>query len=310
MTPDFEIASVSDAISYLHSFESSNEFGQVDNLKAHYRFPFGFWFRGQAAFDWELHPSINRIERGFSALNETRLFNNFRLRASDNEGELRSTFEWLCLMQHYGLPTRILDWSENVLIALYFATENQDHYDSDGALYLMNAPRLNSISNPSKNSTIYTPEDFECIARAEFSRTSRLSHFRSIKAFKESYFFDDEWKPTDENISAMCGPVAVFPHRRNMRMLLQSSVFTVHGGKLFSYSDGDELPKPRSIEEINSTSNNKYLAKLRIPASRKERIARQLEIIGIHRGALFPELDSQSSFVCKQWSVPTIETDA
>ena len=50
-------------------------------------------------------------------------------------------WEWLAQAQHYGLPTRLLDWTRNPLIALYFAcTEN---FENDGAVYF--AARLNEV---------------------------------------------------------------------------------------------------------------------------------------------------------------------
>ncbi|MCB5383968.1 FRG domain-containing protein [Blautia glucerasea] len=49
---------------------------------------------------------------------------------------------WLTMMQHYGLPTRLLDWSESPLVALYFAlSEKKD--DIDAAVWIMNPMKLN-----------------------------------------------------------------------------------------------------------------------------------------------------------------------
>lgn len=45
-------------------------------------------------------------------------------------------WEWLSLAQHYGLPTRLLDWTENPLVALYFCL-NRNHADFDGAVYVI-----------------------------------------------------------------------------------------------------------------------------------------------------------------------------
>jgi hypothetical protein len=54
-------------------------------------------------------------------------------------------FEWLALMQHYGVPTRLLDWSMNPRVALYFAVK--EHWDKDGALWFVSYEQLKTNAN-------------------------------------------------------------------------------------------------------------------------------------------------------------------
>jgi hypothetical protein len=99
----------------------------------------GHWvFRGQADKDFQLTPSISRTKhtsRDRIKFEES-IFSIFRREAStyitippENE------WEWLALAQHHGLPTRLLDWTHNPLVALYFSVESHDN--KDGILFAL-----------------------------------------------------------------------------------------------------------------------------------------------------------------------------
>ena len=69
---------------------------------------------------------------------EKSLFDLFCREARAHIDPLESKWDWLALARHYGLPTRLLDWTYNPLVALYFATEK--HHDVCGELYALHAP--------------------------------------------------------------------------------------------------------------------------------------------------------------------------
>lgn len=98
-------------------------------------------FRGVTDKGYELIPSIGRgTEAGTSgdiSTLEYYLLEEFkRLSVPELTVPPTSEFEWLFLAQHYGLPTRLLDWSSNPLVALFFAAERKD--EVDGAVYMVN----------------------------------------------------------------------------------------------------------------------------------------------------------------------------
>lgn len=82
------------------------------------------FYRGHADKGWELLPSIFRTPNGVEK--EHLLFHDMVAHEPQSFSECKSTLDYLVQMQHYGLPTRLLDMTTNPLVALYFACQPAD----------------------------------------------------------------------------------------------------------------------------------------------------------------------------------------
>jgi hypothetical protein len=110
---------------------------------------------------------------------------------------------WAQLAQHYGLPTRLLDWTESATVALYFACLKQDH---DGLVLLFNPVDLNRLSYPTLPRILDPQADDEIIRR----------YLRLGPGEKPNGRF----------------PIAINPVWNSERLVLQKGVFTLHGTRL------------------------------------------------------------------------------
>src|ERR1044072_5603081 len=104
------------------------------------------WYRGHGDSGYYLLPSFMRAAHGLEK--EKFLFNSFQKFSKRIFQERESEWETLFEMQHYGIPTRLIDWSETFGIALFFAAYYQKSDDGlkDAAIYLLNPNTLNQIS--------------------------------------------------------------------------------------------------------------------------------------------------------------------
>ena len=162
------------------------------------------WFRGHGDATWSLDPGWYRSGPpgegvGDDWYNEATLLRDFSLRAPRYLQAVPATnWEWLFLMQHFGLPTRLLDWSESALIGLYFAL--RDHRgDADAAVWVLNPWWLNKQS---------------------------LGQYEVPAAGDELVA---EWAPRQDGRVKAKLPVAIKPVHATVRISVQKGFFTIHG---------------------------------------------------------------------------------
>jgi len=105
------------------------------------------WWRGHEDSTWKLQPRIFRPDVGNGSKNhELSMAFEFRRRAGPmhtNCPDFGDTAGWLFLMQHYGLPTRILDWTSSILVATFFAVRHEENDDTEGAVWALDPVGLN-----------------------------------------------------------------------------------------------------------------------------------------------------------------------
>ena len=118
------------------------------------------WYRGCGKASHNLKPSLYRHKKHQSIYEilalEKELLDRFQQRSIPfHSRPLTDNWEWLFLMQHYGVPTRLLDWSESPLMALFFAVTLAAHkigksgrpvFSGDACVWLLDPDQWNKHS--------------------------------------------------------------------------------------------------------------------------------------------------------------------
>ncbi|MFG6203485.1 FRG domain-containing protein [Pseudomonas retamae] len=211
------------------------------------------WYRGQAKAEWSLLPGILRQQR---AISETTLLSRFKQSAAMlTESRPTSSFDWIFLMQHYGVPTRLLDWSENPLVALYFAVCNSHlHTEDDAAVWLLLPSELN------KNANIVDKSEGDYIPSFDDDEVSGYST-ESVRQSQRLQLF----------------PIATIATRNNARIQAQMGTFTIHHNK--------SIP-------IETVGDGTHIRKFIIPKESRDTILSELSLLGVNKFSLFPEMES------------------
>ena len=210
------------------------------------------WFRGHSKASWPLLPGIMRARPGLTEQSALARFKQSAAMLMDRTPS--SEFDWTFLMQHYGVPTRLLDWTESPLVALFFAVDNYQKYrNADAAVWCLKPTTLNmnaNISNPLEAN--YIPS-FEA---------SELEPYATEKLMAT-------------NVALL--PVATIATRNNPRIQAQMGTFTIHHTKKVA---------------IEAVGDGSHVTRYIIPNNARETIFKELKLLGLNQFSLFPELTS------------------
>lgn len=213
------------------------------------------WFRGQS--DSSKPPTPGILRQGAN-IRERQIVERFR--------KLAQTFgktpprdmldEWLYLMQHVGVPTRLLDWSEGALIGLYFAVHN---------------------ASPKSNPGVWVvhPLELNCSTLQE-EKFPDASH-PAFVARCDIAFGLQKKQPGN-----MRWPIAIIPTYTHPRMRSQKGCFTLHGS---SSRDVESLAWDMGLVERG------FFKKYTIPYDCASKMLRDLRTLGITHSTLFPDHD-------------------
>jgi hypothetical protein len=232
-----------------------------------------WWFRGQRKIE-ALNPRVFRDdfevpkeprdedpeERRLRA--ERHLFREFNDYVSSLVDPKVSEHEMYFIQRHYGMPSRLLDWSLDPLIGLYFATEKKEDEKetTNGCVFLVDAYQIVHSQQPTtKHWGIGT-----------------LKH-PDVKAALATIAWDEE----NGLIPQFHFPIQVA--KRDVRIINQAGCFTFHVKR------APNLPEKAFQEQV-----------IEIPASAKEGIREELKILQFHPFRVYGELNSLSKTVTER----------
>jgi hypothetical protein len=218
------------------------------------------WYRGHADANWKLVPGVLREGAVGKRKGERWLLSQFQMRAPARYERFPGNAElavWLTLARHYGLVTRLLDWTESILVAAFFAVSDEKKDCNDGAIWALAPEGLNkSEGNPDMVKPLFS-KPVAYVVRAAFG--------------------NPDCRDQQEKILPAWAP------QRDVRMLVQQSAYTVHGRK-------DLLEKlPGAIDAHDG--KKPFLRKHIIPARSKKSLRNGLASIGYTAASLFPDLE-------------------
>ena len=262
-------------------------------------------YRGQRDTSWENVPGLFRPDLIEFQKNEKRAVRDLVSVHPHEFSADQTMFDRLVRMQHFGLPTRLMDVSRNPLVALYFATEpDPAGEEADGV--------VTGFSVPEQREKYYDSDSISCIAnlanmtssekqtmvelrsqRAKSaSKKDEIDRLNAEPVFQRLHQFIRVEKP---HFLPIIDPIDIFkpyyvhPKMSNRRILSQAGGFIISG----------LLPK-KKIKFAHQITETRFV----VPQALKGPLRQSLERLGIEESTLFPELDRAAKRIAASYPVP------
>ncbi|WP_421231832.1 FRG domain-containing protein [Aeromonas sp. 600276] len=241
---EFEVSSLTGYVQLIESFGNLNE----------------LWFRGVSNHTFKPVPGIIwRNLHDDEATLEHRFLVSYK---SYLNGYPLNEWETYTLMQHHGLPTRMLDWSESALVALYFAISSDLESEDIGAVWCISPYELNEITIGTNR--VYCPAELRA---------------KKVGSVNIDDYLPPNLNPQISNLPKK--PIAINASQSNKRVSSQKGCFTVHG------SEND------SIDMIMDDSKSFRLIKINVKGrDEKLKMLSNLSKLGIDEEFIYQDLDS------------------
>lgn len=250
------------------------------------------FFRGHSNPNYLLLPSVMRNTRTLE--NESKMYHELLINCPDSFEKCHSHLEKLVEMQHYGLPTRLLDITRNVLVALFFACESNP--ETYGEIVLISAEEKDIKYPQSDTASVLAslpvfPQDKQK-EFCDWATDSKVDeeHFNrlAVRLLHEVRFEKPAFQPEikKEHITSN---YVVHALKNNKRIIKQDGAFIICGlGNVV-----------HSLSKFRYKSRGK---KVIVLVSNKNKILVQLDRYSINRATLFPEIESVSEYIKKKYS--------
>ena len=256
-----------------------------------------FFGRGHTNVNYIAFPSLFRERRFYK--NEYMMYQELVIRCPDSFVHCSSHLDFLVEMQHYGLPTRLLDITSNPLIALYFACENGD------------TPGEVLIYEVHNNKLKYEKCDEVAILSSlpmfSFEKQKILLNLlkKGVGLIVEPPYLEFVHEVRSERpafqssltLEKVINPVFVKPIRNNQRISHQEGAFIIWGLDESFYSNDMQTDKNKlRTNDYRYFQDGKKIV-FYIQAQKKREIIERLNRIGINKAYIYPEIDDVAEYI-------------